>query len=394
MTESPMNDLQKPVRLPERPWFSSGPTVKRPGWTPEALAPALVGRGIRAPAVLARLKQAAELTREVLEIPASHRVALLPGSDTGAMEAAMWSMLGPRPVQALAYENFGLVWATDLLKHLDVTAEAIEAPYGQMSDLSRVDAAKDLVFCWNGTTSGVRVPDAGFIAADRAGITICDATSAAFAMPLAWDKLDVVTFSFQKALGGEAGIGVIVLSPRAMERLASFEPTRPVPKVLRLRRDGKPDEELFEAMPVNTYSMLTVEDWLDGLRWAARAGGLSELIRRTQVNFATISAWVEKTPWIDFLARDPAIRSETSVVLEFVDPAVTALPPAGRQAFAAKVCALLEREGVAYDVNSHRTAPPGLRIWCGCTVEADDLEALTPWLEWAYHTVAAEMQAA
>lgn len=389
-----MNEIQKPVRRPERPWFSSGPTVKRPGWTPEVLGAALVGRGIRAPAVLARLKQAAELTREVLEIPADYRIAMLPGSDTGAMEAAMWCLLGPRPVQALAYENFGLVWAADLLKHLDVEAEAIEAPYGAMGDLSKVDRDKDLVFVWNGTTSGVRVPNADFISPERTGITICDATSAAFAMPLAWDRLDVTTFSFQKALGGEAGIGVIVLSPRAMQRLTEFEPTRPVPKVLRLRRDGKPDLELFDAMPVNTYSMLTVEDWMDGLRWASRVGGLSELIRRTRQNFETLSAWVEKTPWIENLAKDPAIRSDTSVVLEFVDPAIKSLSPADRTAFAARVCALLEREGVAYDVNSHRTAPSGLRIWCGCTVETDDIEALTPWLEWAYATVSAEMQAA
>ncbi len=389
-----MNDLQKPGRRPERPWFSSGPTVKRPGWTPEVLSQALIGRGIRAPAVLARLKQAAELTRQVLEIPASHKMAMLPGSDTGAMEAAMWSLLGPRPVQALAYENFGLTWAADLLHHLDVQAEALEAPYGAMSDLSKVDKEKDLVFCWNGTTSGVRVPNGDFIAADRTGITICDATSAAFAMPLPWDKLDVTTFSFQKALGGEAGIGVIVLSPRAMQRLADYEPSRPVPKVFRMRKDGKPDLELFDAMPVNTYSMLTFEDWMDGLRWASRVGGLSELIRRTHQNFETLAAWVETTPWIAFLPKDPAIRSETSVVLEFVDPAVKELPAQARSAFAAKVCTLLEREGVAYDINSHRTAPSGLRIWCGCTVETDDLEALIPWIEWAYATVAAEMQAA
>ena len=389
-----MNALEKPSRRPERPWFSSGPTVKRPGWTPEALNSALLGRGIRAPAVLARLKQAIELTREVLQVPADYRVTFTPGSDTGAMEAAMWSLLGPRPGQSLAYENFGLVWAADLLQHLDVEAEAFEAPYGEMSDLTRVDPNKDLVFVWNGTTSGARVPNADFIAADREGLTICDATSAAFAMPLDWGKLDVVTFSFQKALGGEAGVGVIVLSPRAMERLSTYKPTRPVPKVLRLQKlDGRPDEELIGGAPFNTYSMLTVEDWIDGLRWAARVGGVSELIRRTGENFAVLDAWVKRTPWIEFLVKDPAIRSETSVVLEFVDPAIRALPAAGRAEFGARLCTLLEREGVAFDINSHRMAPPGLRIWCGCTVERDDVEALTPWLEWGYASVMAELAA-
>jgi phosphoserine aminotransferase len=263
-----------------------------------------------------------------------------------------------------------------------------------MSDLSRVDPDADLVFVWNGTTSGARVPNGDFIAADRNGLTICDATSAAFAMPLDWGKLDVVTFSFQKALGGEAGVGALVLSPRAMERLATYRPTRPVPKVLRLQKDGRPDEDLIGGSPFNTYSMLTVEDWIDGLKWSARVGGIAELERRTRENFAVIEDWVARTPWIEFLVKDPAIRSETSVVLEFSDPIVKVLPPAGRAEFGAKVCSLLEREGVAFDVNSHRSAPPGLRIWCGCTVEHDDLEALTPWLEWAYASVTADLQSA
>ncbi len=385
---------EQPSRRPERPWFSAGPTVKRPGWTPEVLSRALLGRGIRAPAVLARLKQAIELTREVLEIPADFQVTFTPGSDTGAMEAAMWSLLGPRKVQCLAYENFGLTWAADLLEQLDVEAESINAPYGQMSDLARVDPEADLVFVWNGTTSGARVPNADFISKTRGGLTICDATSAAFAMPLDWDKLDVVTFSFQKALGGEAGIGVIALSPRAMERLSTYVPTRPMPKVLRLQKDGKPDMDLIGGAPFNTYSMMTAEDWLDGLRWAARVGGLAELQRRTHENFGVIDAWVKRTPWIEFLVKDPAYRSETSVVLEFTDPAVRNLPPEGRAQFGAKLCTLLEREGVGFDLNSHRAAPPGLRIWCGCTVEHDDLEALTPWIEWAYATVTAELAAA
>jgi phosphoserine aminotransferase len=394
MSVSEISGPEKPSRRPERPWFSAGPTVKRPGWTAEALSGALLGRGIRAPAVLARLKQAIELTREVLQVPADYQLTFTPGSDTGAMEAAMWGLLGPRKVQCLAYENFGLTWAVDLLEQLDVEAESLKAAYGEMSDLSRVDPEADLVFCWNGTTSGVRIPNADFISASRGGLTICDATSAAFAMPLAWDKLDVVTFSFQKALGGEAGIGVIALSPRAMERLSTHTPKWPVPKVLRMQKDGKPDMDLIGGAPFNTYSMMTAEDWLDGLRWAARVGGLPELERRTGANFEVIEAWVKRTPWIEFLAKDPAIRSETSVVLEFTDPMIRDLPPGGRQEFAAKLCTLLEREGVGFDLNSHRSAPPGLRIWCGCTVEEDDLEALTPWIEWAYATVAADLQAA
>ncbi len=388
-----MVELQKPTRRPERPWFSSGPTVKRPGWTPEALAPALVGRGIRAPAVLARLAQAIELTREVLEIPADYGVTFLPGSDTGAMEAAMWSMLGPRKVQVLAYENFGRIWAQDVLGQLDVQAEALEAPYGALPDLSRVDPEADLVFVWNGTTSGVRIPHTDFISPDRGGITICDATSAAFAMPLDWAKVDVTTFSFQKALGGEAGIGVAVFSPRAIERLNSFLPSRPIPKVARLHVDGKADMALMGGAPVNTYSMLTVEDWMDGLRWAARVGGLGELIRRTNENFAALSAWVERTDWIDFLARDAAYRSPTSVVLEFTDPRITGLEPKARAEFVTRLTNLLEREGVGFDLGSHRSAPAGLRIWCGCTVETDDVEALTPWIEWGYHSVLADMAA-
>jgi phosphoserine aminotransferase len=389
-----MSQAAKPSRRPERPWFSAGPTAKRPGWTPEALSGALVGRGIRAPTVLARFVQALELTREILQVPADYSLVYVPASDTGAMEAALWSMLGPRPVQVLAYENFGKVWATDVLKHLGVEAEALEAPYGGMADLSRVDPRADLVFVWNGTTSGARVPNADFIAPDREGLTICDATSAAFAMELDWSKLDVTTFSFQKALGGEAGIGIAVLSPRAVERLDTYVPPRPVPKVLRLQRDGKADRELLQGGLINTFSVLTLEDWLDALRWAGRVGGLSELQRRTRENFAVLSAWVEKTPWVEFLARDPAVRSQTSVCLEIVDPRVVALPEAERRTFVNRLCSALEREGVALDVVGHRFAPPGLRIWCGCTVETDDVEALTPWLDWAFSTALAELEPA
>jgi len=389
-----MPPFDKPSRRPERPWFSSGPTAKRPGWSPEALSGALVGRNIRAPAVLGRFRQGVEMTREVLEVPASHRIVLVPGSDTGAMEAAMWGMLGARPVQVLAYENFGRQWSADLLDHLAVGAEVLEAPFGELPDLARVDPDADLVFVWNGTTSGVRVPDGDFISADRKGLTICDATSAAFAMDLDWDKLDVTTFSFQKALGGEAGCGVAVLSPRAIERLNSWTAPRPLPKVIRLQAGGRVDENLLDGGLINTFSLLTLEDWMDALRWGARIGGLAELKRRTRANFAVISDWVERTPWVDFVARDPACRSETSVCLEIVEPAFRQAPEAERAAVLARMFSSLEQEGVAFDINAHRSAPPGLRIWCGCTVETADLEALTPWLEWAFAAAREESAAA
>lgn len=389
-----MSAVAKPSRRPERPWFSSGPTAKRPGWSPEALSGALVGRGIRSPATTARVRQAVEMTREALRIPASHRIVLTPGSDTGAVEAALWNLLGAAPIQVLAFENFGLVWAADVLDHLGLEAETLAAPYGELPDLSRVRPDADVVFPWNGTTSGVRVPDGSFLSEARTGLSICDATSAAFAMDLPWGRLDATAFSFQKALGGEAGIGVLVLSPRAMERLATFDPGRPIPKVLRLRRAGGPDLELFEGGMINTYSLLVIEDWIDALRWASRIGGLDETIRRTRDSFSRLSAWVEATPWIDFLARDPAVRSETSVCLSFVDPKVAGLPAEGRAEFVRRFCSLLEREGVAFDVNSHRAAPAGLRIWCGCTVEPGDVDALTPWLDWAWAETTAELAAA
>lgn len=381
----------QPARRPERPWFSSGPTVKRPGWTLQALGSALVGRGIRAQPVLARLGAAIDMTREVLEVPRDYLLTFMPASDTGAMESAMWNLLGPRRVQMMAFENFGATWAADVLDHLQLPAERLSAPYGQLPDLTKVDPLADLVFVWNGTTSGVRVPGAEFIAADRAGLTLCDATSAAFAMPLDWAKLDVVTFSFQKALGGEAGLGALILSPRALERLSAYTPERPIPKALRIRKASGPDLEILGGYPVNTYSMLTIEDWLDGLKWAARSGGLQAMIRRTQENFEVVSQWVERTDWIEFLAADPAVRSQTSVVLQFTAPQVRGLGEEARAAFAGRVCALLEREGVGFDLQSHRSAPPGLRIWCGCTVERDDLDALLPWLNWAYASVVAEL---
>lgn len=381
----------RPTVKPERPWFSAGPTAKRPGWSSQGLPHDLLGRGIRAPEVVARFAHGLKLTRDVLEVPQDWILVYTPGSDTGAVEAALWSMLGQRPVQVLAFENFGQQWAIDVRDHLKLEPEVLTAPWGELPDLSRVDPARDLVFPWNGTTSGVKMPNADFIAADREGLAICDATSAAFAMPLPWARLDVVTFSFQKALGGEAGIGVVALSPRAVARLDTYEPPRAVPKVLRLR-DGKGfDRALASGSMINTFSVWTLEDWIDGLEWARAIGGLDVLIARTEANAAALGAWVERTGWIDFLAADPASRSTTSVCLKIVDERVTALDEAGRQAFVKRMKALLESEGAAFDVESHRNAPAGLRVWCGCTVETSDIVAATPWLDWAFAQAVGEL---
>ncbi|MFN4091349.1 MAG: phosphoserine transaminase [Brevundimonas sp.] len=381
----------KPTIKPARPWFSSGPTAKRPGWSSQAIPHALLGRGIRDPEVVERFAYGLRLTREVLRPPADYALVYLPGSDTGAVEAALWSMLGQRPVQVMAFENFGKTWAQDVRDHLKIQPELLEAPWGGLPDLGRVDPTKDLVFPWNGTTSGVRVPDADFIAADREGLTICDATSAAFAMPLDWAKLDVVTFSFQKALGGEAGIGVAVLSPRAVERLDTYEPPWPVPKVLRLTEGGRFNRALTSGSMINTFSVWTIEDWIDALEWARDAGGLDELIRRTEANAAALDAWVQATPWIDYLAETAETRSTTSVCLKIVDARVTALNEDARQAFVKRMKVLLETEGAAFDVESHRNAPAGLRVWCGCTVETADIEALGPWLNWAFETAVGDL---
>ncbi|MFN3931159.1 MAG: phosphoserine transaminase [Brevundimonas sp.] len=380
----------KPNTKPDRPWFSSGPTAKRPGWSSGALPHELLGRGIRAPEVVDRFSQGLRLTRELLQVPDDWRLVYVPGSDTGAVEAAMWSMLGERPVQVLAFENFGQVWATDLRDHLKLDPEILSAPWGQFPDVSRVDPAKDLVFPWNGTTAGVRVPGADWIALDREGIVICDATSAAFAMPLPWDRLDVVTFSFQKALGGEAGLGVAALSPKAIQRLDSYTPPRPIPKVLRLRNGEGFDPALATGSMINTFSVWTLEDWIDGVEWGLSIGGLPELIARTDRNAAALNAWVQRSNWVAYLAEDPAIRSTTSVCLKIVDPRVTGMDEPSRQAFVARIKALVEGEGAAFDVESHRNAPAGLRIWCGCTVETADVEALTPWLDWAFETALGE----
>ncbi|WP_374597622.1 phosphoserine transaminase [Brevundimonas sp.] len=380
----------KPNVKPERPWFSAGPTAKRPGWSSQALNHDLLGRGIRAPEVVARFAHGLTLTRELLQVPDDWVLVYLPGSDTGAVEAALWSMLGERPVQVLAFENFGQVWATDIRDHLKLEPEVIEAPWGQWPDVSGIDPAKDLVFPWNGTTAGVKAPNSDWIADDREGLVICDATSAAFAMALPWSKLDVVTFSFQKALGGEAGLGVAAMSPRAVERLDRYAPPRAVPKVLRLRDSKGFDRTLASGSMINTFSVWTLEDWIDAVEWGLSIGGLKTLIARTEANAAALDAWVHKTAWVDYLAENPATRSTTSVCLKIVDERVVAMEASERHALVLRIKALLEAEGAAFDVESHRNAPAGLRIWCGCTVETADVEALTPWLDWAFEAALAE----
>jgi phosphoserine aminotransferase len=394
MGDIAMTTPAKPAMRPARAEFSSGPCAKRPGWSPENLQNAVLGRSHRSKLGKARLKDAIDRTRDVLEVPDDYLIGIVPGSDTGAMEMAMWSLLGGRAVQLLAFESFGKDWVTDVTKQLKIEAEVLDAPYGKLPDLSKVRKDADLVFTWNGTTSGVRVPDAAFIAADRQGLTICDATSAAFAQALDWPKLDVVTFSWQKALGGEAAHGVLILSPRAVARLESYAPPWPLPKLFRLTKGGKLNAEIFEGSTINTPSMLCVEDYLDALRWAASIGGLAELRRRADSNLKVLEDWAAKTPWIGFLAQDASIRSNTSVCLTVVDARVTALSDDAQAEFAKKLASALEKEGVAYDVAGYRDAPAGLRIWCGATVDASDLEALTPWLDWAFETTVSELAAA
>ena len=384
----------KPTHRPERPWFSAGPTAKRPGYSLAGLPQTLLGRGIRAPEVVARFADALTMTRRLLEVPEDFQMLYVPGSQTGAIEAALWGMLGQRPVQVVAFENFGKQWETAIKDRLKLDPEVLAAGWGDLPDLSKVDPNKDLVFPWNGTTAGVRVPNADFISDDREGIVICDATSAAFGTPLDWAKVDVVGFSFQKALGGEAGIGVLCLSPRAVERLDSYTPDRPLPKVLKLTDEkGRFDRALATGVVVNTMSVLTIEDWIDAVEWGLSVGGLAELHRRTDANFAVLEAWVERTPWIEFLANRPETRSTTSVCLKIVDPRVAGLDDAGRYAFVMRMKALLEAQGAAFDVESYRKAPAGLRLWCGPTVETADVEAVTPWLDWAFETAVAELDA-
>jgi phosphoserine aminotransferase len=376
-----------PAVRPACPHFSSGPCAKRPGWSLQALTDAVLGRSHRSKIGKAKLKRAIDLTRDVLEVPADYRIGIVPGSDTGAVEMAMWSLLGARPVTMLAWESFGEGWVTDVAKQLKLKdAKIVKAGYGELPDLSKLDWSTDVVFTWNGTTSGVRVPNADWIPADRQGLAICDATSACFAQALDFKKLDVVTFSWQKALGGEGAHGLLILSPRAVERLKTYTPPWPLPKIFRLTNNGKLIEGIFEGETINTPSMLCVEDYLDTLVWAKSIGGLKGLIGRADANTRAIADWVARTPWIDFLAKDPAIRSNTSVCLKVVDPAIVALPPDAQAAFVKSLAAVLEKENVAYDIDAYRDAPPGLRIWCGATVDAHDVEALTEWLDWAFAT--------
>jgi phosphoserine aminotransferase len=370
---------------PANACFSSGPCAKRPGWTPTVLKDAALGRSHRAKIGKTKLRLAIDLTREVLGVPADYLIGITPASDTGAFEMAMWSLLGARGVDVLAWESFGEGWVNDIAKELKLKdARTLKAPYGELPDLGQVNFDNDVVFTWNGTTSGVRVPDADWIPSDRTGLTICDATSAAFAQDLDWPKLDVATFSWQKVLGGEAGHGMIVLSPRAAERLTSYTPAWPLPKIFRLAKGGKLIEGIFEGETINTPSMLCVEDYLDALHWAKSLGGARALFARANANAKAIADWVERAPWIDFLARVPVTRSNTSVCLKVVDPAVIALSPDGQAAFAKALASLLEKEKVAYDIGAYRDAPPGLRIWCGATVETSDVEALTRWLDYAF----------
>jgi len=375
----------KPLVRPANPCFSSGPCAKRPGWTLEALKGALLGRSHRAKTGKAKLQEVVTRSRAILGIPADYRVGIVPASDTGAVEMALWSLLGARGVDVLAWESFGEGWVTDVTKQLKLAdARAMRAPYGEIPDLAAVDWDHDVVFTWNGTTSGVRAPNGDWIKSDRKGLAICDATSAVFAMDLPWHKLDVVTWSWQKVLGGEAAHGMLVLSPRAIERLESHTPPWPLPKIFRMTAKGKFNEAIFQGDTINTPSLLVVEDAIDGLKWAESLGGFPALKARSAANLAAIAAWVERTPWIDFLAADPAIRSSTSVCLKIVDEWFQRLARDAQWAQVKRLEAMLDTERVAYDIAGHRDAMPGLRIWCGATVEQSDVEALLPWLDWAF----------
>ncbi|HJT43671.1 MAG TPA: phosphoserine transaminase [Rhizomicrobium sp.] len=377
-----------PAVRPARPFFSSGPCAKRPGWTPDALKNALVGRSHRSKPGKAKLKDAIARTKKLLGLPADYRLGIVPASDTGAVEMALWSLLGARPVDLFAWESFSEDWVTDTVKQLKIKdACTFKAPYGQLPDLAQYNPAHDAVFVWNGTTSGVKVPDGDWIPATRQGLTICDATSAAFAMDLPWEKLDVVTFSWQKVLGGEAAHGMLILSPRAVARLESYAPPWPMPKIFRMTKSGKIVEGIFEGETINTPSMVAVEDYLDALDWAEGVGGLKGLIGRSNDNLQALEQWVAKTDWAGFLAKDAAIRSNTSVCIAITDPFFAALSDDAKTEKIKKMCALLEKEGVALDIAGYRAAPPGLRIWCGATVDKCDIEALTPWLDWAFQQI-------
>ena len=385
-----MTDMKQPAVRPARPFFSSGPCAKRPGWTPQALNAALLGRSHRSKPGKAKLKDAIERTRKVLGVPADYRIGIVPASDTGAVEMAFWSMLGARPVDLFAWESFSEDWVTDVVKQLKLKdARVFKAAYGELPDLKQYDPTHDAVFVWNGTTSGVRVPNGDWIPDNREGITICDATSAAFAMDLPWDKLDVTTFSWQKALGGEAAHGILILSPRAVARLESYTPPWPMPKIFRMTKGGKIVEGIFEGETINTPSMLVVEDYLDALTWAEGLGGLKGLRARADANVGALAKWTKACGWADFLAKDESIRSNTSVCIKITDPWFAGLGDDAKADVAKKIASLLDKEGVALDIAGYRAAPPGLRIWCGATVETADLEALTPWLDWAWSQVKA-----
>ncbi len=392
MAEMPVT---APAVKPANPNFSSGPCAKRPGWTVEVLANALVGRSHRSKPGKARIQRAIDLTRELLEVPADYRIGIVPASDTGAVEMFLWSALGARGVDMLAWESFGAGWVTDVQKQLKLAdVRVFDAPYGELPDLGQVDFDRDVVFTWNGTTSGVRVANGEWIPAERKGLTICDATSAAFAQNLDFAKLDVVTFSWQKVLGGEGAHGVLILSPRAVERIETFKPDRPLPKIFRLTKAGKLLEEIFEAATINTPSMLCIEDAIDAMEWGKSIGGLKALQARADANFKVLADWVSRTPWIEFLAKTPENRSNTSVCLTIVDPAVTNLDDAAQAAFAKAIVSRLDKAGAAYDIGAYKDAPSGLRIWAGSTVETSDLEALTPWLDWAFAQEKAALTAA
>ena len=390
-----MTVLPRPNVRPANPCFSSGPCAKRPGWSPAALAGALLGRSHRSKPGKAKLREVIERSRALLGLAADWRLGIVPASDTGAIEMAMWSLLGARGVDMLAWESFGEQWVTDVAKQLKLADfRVLRAEYGRLPDLARVDGARDVVFTWNGTTSGVAVPNGDWIAADRDGLTLCDATSAVFAFDLPWDKLDVVTWSWQKVLGGEAQHGMLALSPRAAVRLESYVPPWPMPKLFRMTKAGELMDGIFTGETINTPSILAVEDALDGLRWAEAIGGLPALIARAEANLAAIEGWVAATPWVDFLAEDPRTRSRTSVCLRIADLGFQALPPDRQATIAKRIAALVEQEGAGYDVGFYRDAPPGLRLWAGATVETTDLQALFPWLDWAWASVKAELQAA
>jgi phosphoserine aminotransferase len=391
-----MTDILPPDLRPADARFSSGPTKKRPGWNLQALEGALLGRSHRSKPGKAKLREAIDRTREILGVPADFKVAIVPASDTGAVEMALWSMLGLRGVDIFAWESFGEEWVTDAVEQLKLSDCRVHVgrPYGALPDLRLARAAADIVFTQNGTTSGVRIPNFDWIPANREGITFNDATSAAFAQPIEWSKCDVVTFSWQKVLGGEAAHGMLILSPRAVTRLESYVPPRPLPKIFRMTKKGKLDQELFDGATINTPSLLATEDYLDALKWAHRIGGLPALQARANANAGALAEWVGRTPWVDFLVADTAIRSNTSVCLRVVDERVTSLPQAGQAEFAKRLAALLEADKVALDAASYRSAPPGLRIWCGATIEQGDVQALTPWLDWAFDRCVRELNKA